>query len=119
MDRVCLRVSMLFCPTCSNMLFVEQSVADDGFRFYCRTCPYICNITSKVSITMKLQRKQVDDILGGDAAWANVDQTDAQCPKCTFGRAFFMMMQIRSADEPMTIFFKCANPDCGARWKQD
>jgi len=47
--------------------------------------------------------------MGGDGAWDNVDQTDAQCPNdaCADGsRAYFYMVQIRSADEPMTIFYK-------------
>ncbi len=40
------------------------------------------------------------------------------CPKCAHGKAYFMQMQTRSADEPMTIFFKCCNPDCAHRWKE-
>lgn len=49
---------------------------------------------------VKLIRKQVDDIMGGEDAWKNVDSTDAACPKCDNPRAFFMQLQIRSADEP-------------------
>jgi DNA-directed RNA polymerase subunit M/transcription elongation factor TFIIS len=30
----------------------------------------------------------------------------ARCPKCSHEKAFFMQVQIRSADEPMTIFYK-------------
>ena len=40
------------------------------------------------------------------------------CPKCEHSKAYFMQMQTRSADEPMTIFFKCCNPDCGHRWNK-
>ncbi|KAG9100615.1 RNA polymerase III C11 subunit [Ceratobasidium sp. 370] len=54
----------------------------------------------------RLQRKEVDDVLGGDAMWKDVDQTDVACPKCDNGRAYFMQLQIRSADEPMTTFYK-------------
>ena len=60
---------------------------------------------------------QVDDVLGGSAAWENVDSTDAVCPRCEHGRAFFMQIQTRSADEPMTTFYKCCKPACGHRWK--
>lgn len=86
-------------------------------------------ITSKTTY----KRKEVDDVLGGSAAWENVDSTDgnvifcnqhvslhknpylpspavARCPKCEHGRAYFMQLQIRSADEPMSIFYKV----CGA-----
>lgn len=40
------------------------------------------------------------------------------CPKCSHSRAYFMQMQTRSADEPMTIFYKCCSPTCGHRWKE-
>lgn len=44
--------------------------------------------------------------------------SSAVCPKCAHNRAFFMQIQTRSADEPMTTFYKCANFSCGARWKE-
>ena len=85
-----------------------------------------------------LTRKEADDVLGGEDAWKNVDQTEgmfraccnpdahadsitvqaivanewfyyfylAQCPKCENNRAFYMQLQIRSADEPMTTFYR-------------
>ena len=61
--------------------------------------------------------RQVDDVLGGAAAWENVDATDIKCPKCDHDRAFFMQIQTRSADEPMTTFYKCCAATCGYRWK--
>ena len=93
--------------------------------------------------SMKLKEKEVDDVLGGAEAWENVDQTDgeldgvfacgcllpcvgnthacmhvtittARCPKCSNTRAYFFQLQIRSADEPMTTFYKCVK--CAANW---
>uniref|UniRef100_A0A674N233 DNA-directed RNA polymerase III subunit RPC10 n=1 Tax=Takifugu rubripes TaxID=31033 RepID=A0A674N233_TAKRU len=61
--------------------------------------------------------KEVDDVLGGAAAWENVDSTAETCPKCEHRRAFFMQIQTRSADEPMTTFYKCCNAQCGHRWR--
>ncbi|KAI2666065.1 DNA-directed RNA polymerase III subunit RPC10 [Labeo rohita] len=109
---------LLFCPTCGNVLIVEEG--QRCFRFACNTCPYVHNIT----------RKEVDDVLGGSAAWENVDSTPGKtvyntfsfffkepCPKCEHPRAYFMQIQTRSADEPMTTFYKCCNPQCGHRWR--
>ena len=50
-----------------------------------------------------MKQKEVDDVLGGEGAWDNVDQTAAQCPaeSCDSGRAYFFQLQIRSADEPV------------------
>jgi DNA-directed RNA polymerase III subunit RPC11 len=61
-------------------------------------------------------RKAVDDVLGGEEAWQNVDQTEAVCAKCNHTRAYFTQHQLRSADEPMTIFYKCVK--CGNRWRE-
>ena len=51
------------------MLLTEKTIAD--FRFFCRTCPYIYVVESKISKEIKLERKQVDDVLGGAAAFDN------------------------------------------------
>lgn len=83
-------------------------------RFYCQTCPYIHDIKEEITKKIPLVRKKVDDVLGGEDAWKNVDQTDATCPSCSHDRAYFMMIQIRSADEPATIFYKCVK--CGKTW---
>jgi len=39
-----------------------------------------------------------------------------KCPKCEHMKAYFMQIQTRSADEPMTTFYKCCS--CGHRWKE-
>jgi hypothetical protein len=38
--------------------------------------------------------KEVDDVLGGSAAWENVDSTEEACPKCSHARAYFMQIQV-------------------------
>ena len=129
-------------------------------RFFCRTCPYVFQLKSKVTSEATLERKVVDDVLGGPAAWKNADQTEgaralaattachrsaclsfphpachrhrarlrlpqpasaplsaANCGKCGNDRAYCQQLQIRSADEPMTTFYKCTA--CGMRWRED
>lgn len=92
----------LFCPFCGNTLLVESAAA--GMRWMCQTCPYVHDITQTYRKVVPLARKKVDDVLGGEEAWKNVDQTDAICPACNNGRAYFLQIQIRSADEPMSMF---------------
>jgi DNA-directed RNA polymerase subunit M/transcription elongation factor TFIIS len=38
------------------------------------------------------------------------------CRKCRQKKCSYYMVQLRSADEPMTLFIQCLN--CGNRWKQ-
>ncbi|XP_053684705.1 DNA-directed RNA polymerase III subunit RPC10 [Sabethes cyaneus] len=109
------RTMLMFCPTCGNLLLVEEGT--DSLRFSCNTCPYICKIKRKISTRIYPKLKEVDHVMGGAAAWENVDSTDADCPACAHNRAYFMQMQTRSADEPMTTFYKCCNPICGHNWR--
>ncbi|KXS18190.1 hypothetical protein M427DRAFT_96347 [Gonapodya prolifera JEL478] len=101
-----------FCPLCGNMLMVRTI---NGNEYYCDGCPYKFPIKSERTRT-SFKRKKVDDVLGGEKAWENVDQADAQCPKCQHHRAYFMQIQTRSADEPMTTFYKCVK--CGTQWRE-
>lgn len=106
---------VFFCPTCGNILLTEHGPSS-SLRLFCRTCPYIFNVNQKITSRVTLQRKQIDDVLGGEEAWKNVDQTDAICDKCGNRRAYFFQIQIRSADEPMSIFFKCTK--CSHQWRE-
>ncbi|KAK9820401.1 hypothetical protein WJX72_009980 [[Myrmecia] bisecta] len=104
-----------YCPTCANMLLVEHDGSED-MRYYCSSCPYIYVLDRKIQKHIVLHTKEVDDVLGGDDAWKNVAKTDATCPQCSGTQAFFMEIQIRSADEPATLFFKCVQ--CRHQWRE-
>lgn len=110
---------MWFCPLDGTLLHVRHNdnMSDDGSSggyFFCGTCPYSCPIGTMVTKKTFPSRKVVDDILGGASAWENVDRTMATCPSCNHNEAFFMQIQIRSADEPMSIFYKCVK--CSHQW---
>jgi len=110
--RLYLAVRMHFCPVCGNLLLIEEGSV--GMRFCCPTCPYRHDIQEKYSSNVKIKKKQVDDVLGGADAWENVDRTAAKCPYCSNNEAFFMQIQIRSADEPSTNFYRCCK--CAKQW---
>ncbi|KAI9817717.1 MAG: RNA polymerase III C11 subunit [Phylliscum demangeonii] len=115
---------LLFCPACANVLTVSRAPASERFpdganRLECRTCPYQFIIEKRYFERRMVKRKEVEDVMGGPGAWDNVDQTEARCKEdtCDGSRAFFYQVQIRSADEPMTTFFKCTT--CGVRWNEN
>lgn len=107
---------LLFCPSCGTRLSLEEG--SKCYRFSCPTCPYVMPVTKKLSSRRYPVLKEVDEVLSDSSAWQNVDATDERCPKCEHPRAFFMQMQTRSADEPMTTFYRCCNNDCQYRWKE-
>ena len=105
-----------FCPNCSNILIIEEG--QTAYRLACNTCPFVFNIERKMANRKYCKLKEIDDVLGGAAAWENVDSTAVPCEQCGHDRAYFMQIQTRSADEPMTTFYKCCNLQCGHRWRE-
>ena len=62
-----------------------------------------------------MKRVEREDVFGGPGAWDNAQKGEVQCPKegCDGMEAAFFQVQIRSADEPMTSFYKvCYIPRC-------
>ena len=127
-----------FCPVCQHMLSVSADARDAGapaLVLACRACAYeyklsaadtvrwsgatwhaLADARARARSLRRPRRERRDDVLGGDDAWANVDQTEAVCPKCAHNRAYYMLIQTRSADEPTSEFYKCVS--CGERWRQ-
>ncbi|EKX38722.1 DNA-directed RNA polymerase III subunit RPC11 [Guillardia theta CCMP2712] len=108
----------MFCPYCANLLVVEP--ASQGMRFACKTCPYEHKILKKIKKTTPLEQKKVDDVLGDSFANASMTDVIGGCPKCGHPKAYFFSIQIRSADEPATRFYRCARgAECTYTWKED
>jgi DNA-directed RNA polymerase III subunit RPC11 len=73
---------LLFCPLCGGLLLVSNSSTSraDSSAFKCRTCAYTFPVEEGVAYAsrVELKRKTVDDVLGGEDAWKNVDSTDGK-----------------------------------------
>ena len=106
---------MHFCPFCSNLLLVQAGPRT--MRMSCQTCAYVSDIRERMEKKEKFQLKKIEDALGGDDAWSSVDKTESKCPYCPNTEAYYMQIQIRSADEPMTTFYKCTK--CGKQYSEN
>lgn len=66
-------------------------------RLECRSCPYEFLINQRYFERKEMKRKEVDDVLGGPDAWANVDKTDGTlynlCPFSFFHSSCFGVMK--------------------------
>lgn len=124
---------MLFCPQCANLLTI--SIDSGTNKIQCRTCPYQYSINQNHSNRSHRTTKEIDDVLGGPDAWNNVDKTEgslivpsphpsshstARCPiNSDHNQAYYLLIQIRSADEPSTAFYRCTEPTCAHTWREN
>lgn len=67
---------MLFCPNCANVVTVLPSSSTGENKWTCPTCPFEFPMDRQVTSRIRLERKQVDDVMGGEDSWKNVDSTD-------------------------------------------
>lgn len=74
------------------------------------------SLALQISKSIDLKKKEVEDVLGGPDSWKGAPKSDATCEKCGYHQAYFNEIQIRSADEPATLFFKCVK--CGNQWRE-
>ncbi|SBT01587.1 DNA-directed RNA polymerase III subunit RPC10, putative [Plasmodium malariae] len=103
-----------FCPNCHNIVLVH---IESGVYFYCKTCNFKYKVKNK--IYNKFDCKEYNKNIPLDAVDMNnknMSKTQAICPKCTNDEAYFYSLQIRSADEPSTIFYVCVK--CNYHWKE-
>ena len=108
---------MQFCPTCGNILLLDGSKTYSTVnRLFCRTCPYQYEVTNVIRKRIKLDKEKVDDVIFQSDASGTAATTDAKCEQCGHKKAYLKELQTRSADEPATIFYKCAK--CGFQWNE-
>ena len=82
------------------------------------TCTCGCaQVYNESGEMLKLKPKKIDPVIGAHEWKQNAEQTQATCPSCRHDRAFFIIIQLRSADEPSTKMMKCAK--CDARWNEE
>ncbi|GET87928.1 RNA polymerase III C11 subunit, putative [Leishmania tarentolae] len=66
------------------------------------------------TVTPALVVKGETSAEGGQITTIPCQNEDNPCPST---QAYFIQIQMRSADEPATVFFKCVK--CGHQWRQD
>jgi DNA-directed RNA polymerase subunit M len=109
---------MDFCPKCGKMLNTSRQGGE--VLLICKKCGFSKPLKEqeKVLTVKRSNRNLRNEVLTVD----NVDTSplptthDVQCPQCGYNEAKWWTVQTRSADEPMTQFFRCTK--CGHTWRE-
>lgn len=130
-----------FCPMCANMLLIENG-NDNKLRYSCQVrgisfppltreiCSYICPISQQVNFVFSTQdEERAEEFFEEGGNWdecpsangppllqASESHATVTCQKCGKVGAKFRELQIRSADEGSTLFYRCVNKDCHFMW---
>ncbi|MBI2076660.1 MAG: transcription factor S [Candidatus Aenigmarchaeota archaeon] len=81
----------------------------------CRSCGSEIKKSLAASITESREKK---DIVVIEDNRPDLPSTEKQCPVCGNDRAYWWLIQTRSADEPPTQFFRCTNGKCKHTWRE-
>lgn len=106
---------MEFCTKCSNLMMVKKGTKNS--YLVCRKCGLKKKIKrEKVLISENLaQKKREIVIMSKGEELAELPKTRIMCPECEHVEAYWWMQQTRAADEPPTIFYRCAK--CSYSWR--
>ena len=101
---------MLFCQKCGSILAPKK---DDPKKIVCTGCGYSPRNQKTLKIGEKTEAVRKLEII--DKTMETLPKTEAQCPKCGHGKAYYWLAQTRAADEAETQFFRCAK--CSHQWR--
>lgn len=106
---------MEFCPKCGCILLEDRRRK----VLICKKCKYERAATGSEGqrFVEEINKKPAALIVKEEPAeGATLPVTKAECKKCGNNKAYYWMMQTRSADEPSTRFYRCT--ECGCTWRE-
>lgn len=102
----------MFCKKCNSLLVPEEG-ASGKVKFVCRKCGTssrskdikIVSVNPRKDKMFFVHKKETEDL----------PTARQKCPKCKAMKAYYWVIQTRSADEPATKFFRCVK--CNHTWR--
>lgn len=103
---------MQFCPKCGSIILPKK--AANKTKLACANCNYKF-IQKKEPMVLKEKIESRERIEVIDKKIETLPKVEQECPKCKNGKAYYWLLQTRSADEAETTFYKCTK--CNYTWR--
>lgn len=108
---------MRFCPKCGARVILKKR--DNLLLLECHRCGYNAVVDENVREVSEVTTSRFEAVTVVSGNTENIralPTTTAECPKCGYDKAYWWMVQTRSADEAPTRFFRCVK--CGYVWRE-
>lgn len=107
---------MEFCPKCGKVMILKKKSSNS--TLVCPKCGFEKKAEEVVvtNVVKKRSKPSPLTIESGEEEKVLPTTTDVVCPKCGNREAYWWSIQTRSADEPMTLFFRCTK--CNHTWRE-
>lgn len=106
--------SHFFCPACGNLLLIDGT--SETTKLKCRSCKFEMDFPKAREQYAQIHPLDVASFVIDNNSMKFRDKTSCVCEKCGNKEAWFTEVQIRSADEPATIFYCCTK--CEHKWRE-
>lgn len=87
-----------------------------GVIFRCPACGYEGEDGKKINIVGRVGSAGAEVRIVESKVTLSLPTVMKVCPKCENSRAYYQMVQTRSADEPPTRIYTCTR--CGYSWRE-
>jgi len=108
---------MRFCPRCGARVVLKKK--DNLLVLECHRCNYSMVVDEGVRELSEVTTSKTEAVTVIEERSEEIKAlptTTAECPRCGFDKAYWWMVQTRSADEAPTRFFRCVK--CGYVWRE-
>lgn len=107
---------MEFCPKCGKVMVLKKKSSNS--ILVCPKCGYEKKAEEVIVTNFVKKRSKPNLVMIEESEGEKVlpITSDVVCPKCGNREAYWWSIQTRSADEPMTLFFRCTK--CNNTWRE-
>lgn len=102
----------MFCLKCGSILIPKKK--GNKMALVCNSCGAVSSDVEKTKLIEKIVDNEPEfQVIEKEPETLPI--TNAECPKCKHGKAYYWYVQTRASDEPETQFLKCQK--CGHKWR--